>query len=106
LVTRLEYVLVSKMICRRVLSPTASSDFSSGAFVQPHPGTTFRIFSVSSPVENSQNECEIVEFCGTYPKSKSDSGIVSRGAPQADPATSAAAASPRHVVLSLVMFVV
>ncbi len=56
------------MISISVLSPTASSFFLSGAFVHPHPGLTSVIRSVSSPTLLTQNTCEILEFCGTYPK--------------------------------------
>jgi hypothetical protein len=72
--------LVSKMISSRVLSPTASTSLSRGAFVHPQPGFTDKIFSESSPFEKSQNTCVTMEFCGTKPKLNSVSGITMRGA--------------------------
>ena len=68
------------MISSLVLSPTASAFLSSGAWVQPQPGLTCRIFKVSVPVEYSQKMWLILAFCGTKPKSNSVSGIVSCGA--------------------------
>jgi len=55
--------------------------------VHPQPGTTFKIFSSSSPVESSQKSWEILEFWGTNPKSNDDSPIVRRGALVAIPAS-------------------
>ncbi|HEX2897625.1 MAG TPA: hypothetical protein VHP63_06210 [candidate division Zixibacteria bacterium] len=54
--------------------------------MQPQPGTTFKIFKVSSPLEISQNLWLIVEFWGEKPKSKAFSGRVSRGADHTDAA--------------------
>ena len=68
-----------------MLSPTASTFFSNGALVHPHPGFTLRILSVSSPVEYSQKTWLMVEFWGTYPKSNIVSGMVNLGALVADP---------------------
>jgi len=62
------------MISSAVLSPTASSFLAKGAFVQPHPGFTLRIFRESSPTDFIQNVWEIFEFCGANPKLKLSSG--------------------------------
>lgn len=50
-VTWLLKLPVLKIISRVVLSPTASASFSKGAWVQPQPGLTLMILSVSVPAE-------------------------------------------------------
>ena len=44
--------------------------------MHPQPGTILAIIRLSSPVDLSQNTWVSFDFCGAYPKSNSDSGIV------------------------------
>ena len=62
--------------------------------MHPQPGTILAIIRLSSPVDLSQNTWVSFDFCGAYPKSKSDSGIVRFDSADARAASEKQNASP------------
>ena len=62
--------------------------------MHPQPGTILAIIRLSSPVDLSQNTWVSFDFCGAYPKSNSDSGIVRFDSADAGAASEKQNASP------------